>query len=117
MTSCVTLLHFTDLLNQSHNEFNSFIKNLELNLNKATTCNPFLVVGLGDFNAKSCNWCINDRTNFEGAKIDVLTSQNGLHQIIKEPTDILDTSSTCIDLIFTSVSYGFCIMVCILLYM
>ena len=78
------------------------LQNLELYLVKATTCNPFLVVVLGDFNAKSCNWCINDKTNSEGAKIDTLTSQNGLHQIIKEPTHILDTSSSCIDLIFTS---------------
>ena len=73
-----------------------------MNLDKATTYNPFLVVVLGDFNAKSCNWCINDKTTFEEAKIDTLTSQNGLQQIIKEPTHILDTSSSCIDLIFTS---------------
>ena len=88
--------------NQSHYEFNLFIKNLELNLNKATTYNSFLVVVLGDFNAKSCNWCINNKTNFEGAKVDTLTSQYGLHQIIKEPTHILDTSSSCIDLFFPS---------------
>ena len=73
------------------------LQNLELNLDKATTCNPLLVVVLGDFNAKSCNWCINDKTNSEGAKIDTLTSQDGLHQIVKEPTHILDTSSSCID--------------------
>ena len=88
--------------NQSHDEFNSFIKSLELNLDKATSYNPFLVVVLGYFNANPCNWYINDKTNFEGAKVDTLTSQNGLHQIIKEPTHILDTSSSCIDLIFTS---------------
>ena len=52
---------------------------------KATTYDPFLVVALGDFNGKFCNWCINDKTNFEGAKTDTLTSQNGLHQ-----THILD---------------------------
>ena len=60
------LCHFIMLYrspNQSHDEFNSFIKSLELNLDKATTYNPFLVVALGDFNAKSCNWCINDKTN------------------------------------------------------
>ena len=83
--------------NKSHHEFNSFIKNLELNLDKATTFNSFLVVALGDFNAKSCNWCINDKTNSEGAKIDTLTSQNGLHQIIKEPTQTLDTLFSCIN--------------------
>ena len=72
-----------------------------MNLDKATTYNPFSVVVLGDFNAKSCNWCINDKTNFKGAKIDTLTSQNGLHQIIKEPTHFLDASSSHIDLFFT----------------
>ena len=80
------LCHFITVyrsFNQSHDEFNLFIKNLELNLDKATTYNAFLVVVLGDFNAKSCNWCINDKTNFEGAKIYTLTLQNGLHQIIK----------------------------------
>ena len=88
--------------NQSHGEFNSFIKNLKLNLDKATTCNPFLIAVLGDFSAELCNWCINDKTNFKGAKNDKLTSRNRLHQIIKEPTHILDISFSCIDLFFTS---------------
>ena len=72
------LCHFITLYrspNHSLDEFNSFINNLELNLGKATTYNPFLVVVLGNFNAKLCNWCINDRTNFEGAKIDTLKNQ------------------------------------------
>ena len=64
--------------------------------------NPFLVVAIGDFNAKSSNWFCHDKTNFEGDAIENLTSQFGLHQVIKEPTHILDTSSSCIDLIFTS---------------
>ena len=97
------LCHFITLYrspNQCHDEFNSFVKNLKLNLGKATTFNSFLVVVLSDFNTKPSNWCINDKTNFQGAKIDTLTSQYGLHQIIKEPTHILSTSFSCID--FTS---------------
>ena len=38
------LCHFVTLYrspNQSHDEFNSFIKNLELKLDNATTFNPF----------------------------------------------------------------------------
>ena len=62
-----------------------------MNLDETTTYNPFLVVVLDDFNAKSCNWCINNKTNFEGTKIETLASQNGLHQIIKKQTHILDT--------------------------
>ena len=50
---------------------------------------------------------LNQTTGFvkemqEGNAIENLTSQFGLHQVIKEPIHILDTSSSCIDLIFTS---------------
>ena len=58
-----------------HDEFNSFIKALEFNLDKTTTFNLYSVVVLGSFNAKPCNWCINGKTNFKGVKIDKLTSK------------------------------------------
>ena len=54
-----------------------------------------------DFNAKSTNWCANDQTSFEGNKIEHITSQFGLRQIINVPTHVFDLSSSCIDLIFT----------------
>ena len=57
---------------------------------------------IGDFNVKSKDWCSIDITSFEGSELDFLTSQFGLSQIIKEPTNILDNSKSCIDLIFTS---------------
>ena len=57
---------------------------------------------LGDFNAKSNNWCKNDITSHEGSMIDAVTSNYGLHQLIQEPTHILNFSSSWIDLIFTS---------------
>ena len=59
-------------------------------------------MAIGDFNAKSNNWFCHDKTNFEGDAIENLTSQFGLQQVIKESTHILDTSSSCIDLIFKS---------------
>ena len=64
--------------------------------------NPFLIKRIRDFNAKSWNWFCQDKTNFEGDAIENLTTQFGYHQVIKEPTHILDTPSLCIDLIFTS---------------
>ena len=73
-----------------------------MNLDDATNFNPFVVVVLDNFNAKFYNWSIDDKTNFEGAKIDTLTPQTGIYQIIKEPTQILDTSFSCIDLFLTS---------------
>ena len=62
----------------------------------------FLTVMIGDFNAKNKDWFSSDTTSFEGSKLDFLTSQFGLSQIIKEPTHILHKSRSCIDLIFTS---------------
>ena len=43
-----------------------------------------------------------DKTSLEGDAIENLTSQFGLQQVVKELRHILDTSSLCIDLIFTS---------------
>ena len=64
--------------------------------------NLFLLVVIGDFNAKSKHWCSQNSTNFEGITIENVTSQFVLSQIIKEATHILESSSLCIDLIFTT---------------
>ena len=87
---------------QSQNDFETFIESLELNLESLVQRNPFLVVLIEDFNAKSSNWFCQDKTNYEGDAIENLTTRFGLHQMIKEPTHILDTSSSYIDPIFTS---------------
>ena len=50
--------------------------------------NLFLTVVLGDLKAKSSLWYNNDITTYEGDKIDGVTSQFGLEQIIKESTHI-----------------------------
>ena len=80
----------------------TFTEKIELNLENLVHENPFLVVAVRDFNAKSSNWFCNGKTDFEGDAIESLTCQCGLHQVIKEPARILDTSCSCIDLIFTS---------------
>ena len=87
---------------QSQDDFETFTENLELNLENLAQRNSFLVVAIGDFNANSSNWFCQDKTSFEGDAIENLTFQFGLHQVNKEPTHILDTSSSCIDVIFTS---------------
>ena len=56
----------------------------------------------GDFNSKHSNWCSDDRPTQEGRKIDNDTSHFLLSQIIKEPTHISQSFSSCIDLIFTN---------------
>ena len=76
--------------------FPKFPYNFELTLEVPAESNSHLM--LRDFNIKSKNWYINTT---EGAKIKLVTSQYGLHQIINEPTQVLNNSSS-INLIFTS---------------
>ena len=85
---------------QTNDEFESFLKNVELILDKIHEENPSMIFVLGDFNAKSNNWCKNHATSHEGSRIEAVTSNYGLHQLIQEPTHILNSSSSCIDLIF-----------------
>ena len=95
-------IHLYRTPSQSQDEFHDFLRNLGMNLDDSFNSNPFLTTVIGDFNAKSKNWSEGDRSTIEGSKIEFLTSQFGLSQIIKEPTHILENSSSCIDLIFTT---------------
>ena len=64
------------------------MNNFELTLDAASAINPFIIVAIGDFNPKSSNWYIGDTTASEGSKIEAITSQFGLQQIINEPTHV-----------------------------
>ena len=61
-----------------------------------------MTVVLGDFNAKSNNWYKANITSLEGSRTDTIASSYGLNQLIQEPTHIINSWSSCIDLIFTS---------------
>ena len=95
-TSYVISLHYTaHLINLNLNLF-------QLNHYSVMVNDPFLTVVLGDFNAKTSLWCNNGITTYDVPKIDGVTSQFGLEQIIKESTHIIGDSSSYIDLIFTT---------------
>ena len=102
MTKLVTFLFLYRLPSGGQDDVETVTENFEMSLEKIAQRNPFLVVVVRDFNAKSSNWFCHDKTKFEGAAVGNLTSQFGLHQVIKEPTHILDTSPLCNDLIITS---------------
>ena len=87
---------------QSSDSFEEFADNLQLSLDKISNQNPFLTVVLDNFKTKSSTWYKHDKTTYKGSKIDAVTSEFGLQQLIKEPIHILGNSSSCIDLIFTS---------------
>ena len=87
---------------QSKDEFESFANYLELNLDSIVHRNPYLIVVLGDFNAQTKGWYPLGKTTYEGTRIDGITSQFGLEQLIHEPTHIIGERSSCIDLVFAS---------------
>ena len=76
---------------QTLDDFETFFKNSELNSENIVQRNPFLVK-------------VNqDKSTFEDNAADNITSKLGLYKVIKEPTQISDTtSSSCIYLILTS---------------
>ena len=86
---------------QGPEEFDNFSMNFELMLSKMHAKNPFCIIITGDFNCRSTQWWENDIENNEGKLFEPLTSDNGLHQLISEPTHLMGDSKSCIDLIFT----------------
>ena len=50
---------------QKKDDFETLLENLELKIDHMTEKNPFMMVVLGDVNAKSKFWYTNDCTNFE----------------------------------------------------
>ena len=87
---------------QSQDKFETFAKNLELNLDKVSANNFFLTVVLGYFNAKLNVLYKNDKTSNEGFKIEGIASQIGLDQLIDECTHVTRNTYSCIDLTFIS---------------
>ena len=87
---------------QTADNFDSFLNDLKLNLDAITDNNPFLVAAINDFNTRPSSWCINDKSNYERTKIDYLATEYDLKQVINKLTHLLQNSSSCIDLIFTS---------------
>ena len=86
---------------QSQNDFATFSDNFKMTLDLVSKKNPFLLVVLGDFIAKLSKCHDKDSNTYEGILVESITSQFGLHQIINEPTQILESSSSCIEQIFT----------------
>ena len=92
----ITLIYHSP--SQSSEEFDKFLSNFKFLLDYIANRNPLVNI----INARSNNWCSSDKTTYEGKKLETLTSQCGFKQAISDPTHILESSSSCIDLIFTS---------------
>ena len=64
----------------------------ELTLEKLPENKSYLPVAIGDFNARIRHWYSQETNSFEGNLVKSVASQFELHQIIKEPTYILENS-------------------------
>ena len=96
---CIALIYRSP--SQNSLEFQHFLSGFEQFLINIEGFKPNFTVLLGDYNARSRSWWASDTNTPEGMQLDVLTSSYGLQQLVNEPTHILTSSSSCIDLIFT----------------
>ena len=96
---CIALIYRSP--SQNSLEFQNFRSGFEHLLINIEGLKPNFTVLLGDYNARSRSWWASDTIPPEGKQLDVLTSSYGLQQLVNEPTHILPSSSSCIDLIFT----------------
>ena len=83
--------------NQSKDDFENFCNNFELTLDAVLATNSFLIVAIGDFNAKSSNMYTGDTSTSEDSKIEAIASQFRLQQIINEPTEFKGKYVPCIN--------------------
>ena len=68
-----SLIHLYRSPSQTQDKSQIFWSNLELNLDSLSSCNPFLTIMIGDFNAKSKQCCETDKTSFECSQLQFLT--------------------------------------------
>lgn len=54
------------------------------------------------FDVKSSNWSSNKTATAESVRLDYFTALDDIKQVITEPTHLLQSFASCIDLIFTN---------------
>ena len=87
---------------QSTDEYDHFVKTFEQLIAHLASFKLHLLLITGDFNVRSSSWWSGNVDSIEGIQLESITSFYWLHQIINEPTHLLPSSSSCIDLIFTN---------------
>ena len=70
-------------------------------INNTAKSSPLFTVILGDFNARSKFWWVNDKTSLEGTRFEAFVVFHGFEQFISVPHLLLPNLTSCIDLIFT----------------
>ena len=89
MDAMVNIICLYRSTSQNTKEFETFVKNLELNLEFNFSKKPYLTVVIRGVNPKSYNWYKGDKTTTSVSKPEIMTSHHGLTQIINGPIKIL----------------------------
>ena len=63
-------IHLYRSPSQTQDQFQIFRSNPEQNHDSLSNCNPFFTVIIGDFDAKSKQWCKIDKAGFEGSQLN-----------------------------------------------
>ena len=87
---------------QSKNQFDKFCSSFKMLMSNSNDEKPLASISTEDFNARSNDWWFQGITNSQGSIIDTLTSISNYHQLINLSAHMANTSSSCIDLVFTS---------------
>ena len=87
---------------QKQDEFQAFKSNPEMNLDSLSTSYPFLTVLIRDFNARTSNWYLNNKTSFGGSQIEFFCLSICFVPSNQETSYILDNLKPYKDLMFTS---------------
>ena len=78
MENCVAFFVYIDHIVKLKISLKHLLIIFELTLDTIINKNPFLIVALGDFNAKKTNCYETDIQSYEDLKIDTITSKFGL---------------------------------------
>ena len=76
---------------QNNDQFEQFLSSFEDLINEITPSNPLFYLILGNFNAQSPTWLDDDKISIEATQLNALSSLHGLHQLIKEPTHLMES--------------------------
>ena len=92
---------------QSYEEQESICSNLDLLF--STISHQYLAssTAIGDFNAKCSKSCSTDKNNTMGLKIDRIITKTGQSQMFNKPTEFINESSSCINLIYFQIKFYF----------
>jgi hypothetical protein len=87
---------------QTIEQFDNFINKLRELCSAIDSEKPYTSIYVGDFNAHNASWWAEGTTDHIGFELEQLFTSKGLHQLVKQPTFITNTSASCIDLVVTS---------------